>query len=457
MGSGAAFFDLDRTLLAGASGPVITDALRAVGLVPDRHIPGESLVYKVFDTIGETIPAMLATRQAARVAKGWNRADAQRAGRLAAEILVDQVQPFGRVLIEKHRSEGRPVVLATTSPFDLVSPLAEALGLDAVLATRYGEVDGCYDGTIDGEFVWGPGKLAAVRAWASEHRIDLTDSWAYSDSVFDVPLLSAVGHPVAVNPDIRLRAVAALRRWPQQFLDVPPGVPKLGGLEPQRALQHLIRPEFLPWVRWDVKGLGYLPDEGPAILASNHRSYFDPLAIGFAAGRAGRTVRFLGKREVFDAPVVGAVATAMGGIRVDRGTGSDLPLDLAAEAIAGGQVVGILPQGTIPRGEAFFDPVLRGRWGAARLAARTGAPVIPCGLWGTEEVWPRSARVPNILNLTNPPVVRIRFGPPVALKGKSPKADTERIMAAIVDLLPDEAREARDVSDEEVRRASPPR
>lgn len=456
MPTGAAFFDLDRTLLAGASGPIISESLRTLGVLPDRQLPGESLVYKVFDTIGETLPAMLITRQAARVAKGWDRATVQRAGVDAAERLAGLVQPFGRILVERHKEEGRPVVLATTSPYDLVAPLAEALGLDDVIATRYGEEDGAYDGTIAGEFVWGPGKLAAVRAWAAERDISLADSWAYSDSVFDYPLLSSVGYPVAVNPDVRLRAVAALRRWPQQYLDVPAGVPKFAGLEPQRALQHLLRPELLPWVRWDVAGLEHLPADGPVILTANHRSYFDPVAIGLAVGRAGRTIRFLGKREVFDAPVVGQLATAMGGIRVERGSGSDVPLDLAAEALEGGQMVGILPQGTIPRGEAFFEPVLEGRWGAARLAARSGAPVIPCALWGTELVWPRSSRVPNVLNLLNPPVVRVRFGPPVELKHRSPKADTARIMAAIVDLLPPEARERRTPTADELSRAEPP-
>ncbi len=456
MATGAAFFDLDRTLLAGASGPIITEALRTLGVVSDRPIPGENLVYKVFDTVGETLPAMFITRQAARVAKGWDRATVQRAGEHAAERLVDLVQPFGRLLVERHREEGRPVVLATTSPYDLVRPLAERLGLDDVIATRYGEAGGAYDGTIAGEFVWGPGKLAAVRAWAGRRGIDLADSWAYSDSLFDVPLLSAVGHPVAVNPDLRLRAVATLRRWPQQHLDVPAGVPKFAGLEPQRALQHVLRPEILPFVRWDIAGLEHLPHDGPVILTANHRSYFDPLAIGYATGRAGRVVRFLGKREVFDAPVVGQLATALGGIRVDRGSGSDVPLDLAADALAGGQVVAILPQGTIPRGEAFFEPVLEGRWGAARLAARTGVAVVPCGLWGTEEVWPRSARVPNITNVFNPPTVRIRFGPPVELKGKSPKADTARIMDAITALLPAEARERRTPTADELSRALPP-
>jgi len=164
------------------------------------------------------------------------------------------------------------------------------------------------------------------------------------------------------------------------------------------------------------------------------------------AGRAmtlaktGRTVRFLGKKEVFDAPIVGQVAKAFGGIRVERGTGSDEPLVEAAAALDAGELVAIMPQGTIPRGPAFFDPVLKGRWGAARLAAMSRAPVIPIGLWGTEKVWPRSARLPNVLNIADPPLVTIRVGPPVALKYQSPDADTKRIMKALMALLPPESR-----------------
>ena len=104
----------------------------------------------------------------------------------------------------------------------------------------------------------------------------------------------------------------------------------------------------------------------------------------------------------------------------------------------------IMPQGTIPRGRAFFDPVLHGRWGAARLAAMTGAPVIPVGLWGTERVWPRSAKVPNLTNVLRPPRVLVRVGAAVDLGLEDPVADTEAIMAAIVDLLPPDARVERE-------------
>ena len=79
-----------------------------------------------------------------------------------------------------------------------------------------------------------------------------------------------------------------------------------------------------------------------------------------------------------------------------------------------------MPQGTIPRGRAFFDPELKGRWGAAKLAAMSEAPVVPIGIWGTEKVWPRNARTPDVLAIGHPPTVRIRVGPPVelALRGR---------------------------------------
>ena len=116
----------------------------------------------------------------------------------------------------------------------------------------------------------------------------------------------------------------------------------------------------------------------------------------------------------------------------------------------------MMPQGTIPRGKAFYDPQLKGRWGAARLAALAKVPVIPVGLWGTEKVWPRSARVPNMLNLVAPPTVTVTVGSPVKLGHRSPDADTKRIMKALMDLLPAESREQHEPTAEEIALALPP-
>ncbi|MEZ5228492.1 MAG: lysophospholipid acyltransferase family protein [Acidimicrobiales bacterium] len=203
-----------------------------------------------------------------------------------------------------------------------------------------------------------------------------------------------------------------------------------------------MRPEFSTLADVRITGIEHIPAEGPAIVVFNHRSYFDPTVMGYVSAKAGRPVRSLGKKEVFDVPIVGKIMRGMGGVRVDRGTGSDEPLQAAAAALAGGELLMMAPEGTIPRGPAFFEPELKGRWGAARLAAMTQAPVIPVGLWGTEKVWPRSSRLPNLTPRTRP-VVTATVGAAVPLKYKSADADTKRIMKALVDLLPDEARERR--------------
>ncbi|MCP3912681.1 MAG: HAD-IB family hydrolase [Actinomycetia bacterium] len=457
----AAFFDLDRTLLIGASGPVISEAMRAEGVIGPNSVPGEKLLFGLFDAIGETLPTMLITRQGARAAKGWSVEAVRKVGDAVAEPLAERVLPYARQAIDQHQAEGRPVVLATTTPYDLVKPLADELGLDGVVATRYGidainRDDLTYDGSVDGEFVWGRGKLKAVRAWGRAHQIDLSESWAYSDSVFDSPLLGAVGNPVAVNPDPRLLIVATAQRWPIVHFDVPPGVPKLLGIEPQRVLHVLARPELFPFARFDIEGVENIPKDGGAIMVGNHRSYFDVSALGMVLAQAGRPARFLGKKEVFDAPLVGQVARALGGIRVDRGTGSDRPLDDAADALAAGELVALMPQGTIPRGRAFFDPELKGRWGAVRLARTAGVPLVPVGLWGTEKVWPRSARVPNVLNVTDPPPIRIRVGAPFHAADGDIDQATAEMMERINALLPPEAHVRREPTPEELAATLPP-
>jgi putative phosphoserine phosphatase / 1-acylglycerol-3-phosphate O-acyltransferase len=453
----AAFFDLDRTLLAGGSAPVFAKAMERLG-VSTPSIPGQDLILKLYDLVGETKIAMQVARQAASKAAGLRRSDVASAAEGAVEELVSRVQPFVAGLLADHRANGDLLVLATTSPFDLVSPFARALGFDAVVATRYQESEGTYTGEVDGQFVWGEGKLAAVEEWAEENNVSLRESAAYSDSYFDSPLLAAVGRPMAINPDLRLLATAVVRQWPVRWLDAPSGVPRLFGVEPLDVLRRTIRPEFFPYARFSFSGVSNIPRRGPVIIAPNHRSYFDPLVIALALAKAGRNGRFLAKKEVMETPVMGQLAKAFGTIRVDRGTGSDRPLREAAEALDGGEVVVILPQGTIPRGEAFFDPKLVGRPGVARLAAMTGAPVVPMGLWGTEKVWPRSSKVPNITNVTSPPKVSVRIGEPVKglkLSGKSVDKDLDKIMKAIADLLPEESKKKHKVSEADLKKTRP--
>jgi putative phosphoserine phosphatase / 1-acylglycerol-3-phosphate O-acyltransferase len=453
----AAFFDLDRTLLAGGSGPVFAATFERLG-VSTPHIPGQDLLFKFFDLFGESYIVMQFARAAASRAKGLDRAMVQASAEIAADELLAKVQPYAHEVLARHRAAGDLLVLATTSPFDLVSPFARRLGFDAVVATRYAEQEGIYTGEIDGRFVWGPGKLAAVKLWAKANVVDLATSSAYSDSVFDAPMLGAVGNPVAVNPDARLRVLAAARRWPVRSLNAPVGVPTFNGVEPFDVLRSIIRPELFPFARFEFDGMANIPNSGPAIVVANHRSYFDPLAIALAIAQSGRNGRFMGKKEVFDAPVVGQFARALGAIRVDRGTGSNQPLVEAAAALNAGEVVVILPQGTIPRGEAFFEPTLQGRLGVARLAALCpDVPIIPLGLWGTEAVWPRKSKVPMVWNVAKPPKVVLRAGPPIRLERTmtSTSRDLDAVMKALMDLLPEESRVRRVVSSAELASTVP--
>lgn len=94
--AGAAFFDLDRTLLRGGSGPLISKALQEVGLLPERHVPGQGLLFRAFELFGESRIAMTAPRNAARFTNGWSRAAAQKAGELAADLLAPLGRPFAR-------------------------------------------------------------------------------------------------------------------------------------------------------------------------------------------------------------------------------------------------------------------------------------------------------------------------------------------------------------------------
>lgn len=218
----AAIFDLDRTLLPGSSTPVFTAHLAKLGLGPSVKIPLQNQFFRLFESHGETMPAMQLAKLAARANKGWPVTLVEEAATHAAEELVTLLQPHAPALLEQHRSAGHTLVLATTSPSAFVDPLARLLGFDATVSTEWASTDGRYNGALDGPFLWGKHKMQAVVAWAEATNADLSISHAYSDSFYDRPLLEAVGHPHAVNPDPKLQQVAADRAWPIHHLDSSP-------------------------------------------------------------------------------------------------------------------------------------------------------------------------------------------------------------------------------------------
>jgi len=139
--SGAVFVDLDRTLIRSASGPLFQQAMAAEGVLSaGHHVPGDNLMYGFYNRFGETVPFIALARAAAAVMRNRSAEATRRSGKRAVEALMDLVQPWSIEALAAHKAEGMPLVLATTSPIDLVTPLADALGFDAVIAPG-GEAD----------------------------------------------------------------------------------------------------------------------------------------------------------------------------------------------------------------------------------------------------------------------------------------------------------------------------
>ena len=124
------------------------------------------------------------------------------------------MRPEAQRLVDLHRHAGRATFIVSASPVELVQPLAQALGMTAGIGTRSEIVDGVYTGELAGPFCYGDGKVEAIAELARWEGLDLGQCYAYSDSASDLPMLRAVGHPVAVNPDGRLERIAHDQGWP---------------------------------------------------------------------------------------------------------------------------------------------------------------------------------------------------------------------------------------------------
>jgi HAD superfamily hydrolase (TIGR01490 family) len=136
---------------------------------------------------------------------------------LNAEIvpkLLAKVRPEAQALLDRHRHAGRATYIVSASPVELVEPLAKALGMTAGIGTVSEIADGVYTGELAGPFCYGPGKVEAIKDLANWENFDLGQCYAYSDSASDLPMLEAVGHPVAVNPDAKLERIARHNGWP---------------------------------------------------------------------------------------------------------------------------------------------------------------------------------------------------------------------------------------------------
>jgi HAD superfamily hydrolase (TIGR01490 family) len=212
----AAFFDLDKTVIAKSSTLTFSKSFYQGGLINRRAALRTAYAQFVFLVGGMDHDQMERTREyLSALVRGWN---VQQVKEIVAETLHDLIDPIiydeAASLIEEHHTAGRDVVIVSTSGAEVVEPIGELLGADRVVATRMvvGE-DGCFTGEVE-YYAYGPTKAEAVQELAESEGYDLERCYAYSDSATDLPMLQAVGHPHAVNPDRTLRKEALARGWP---------------------------------------------------------------------------------------------------------------------------------------------------------------------------------------------------------------------------------------------------
>jgi HAD superfamily hydrolase (TIGR01490 family) len=211
----AAFFDLDKTIIAKSSVMAFGRPFYQGGLINRRAVLKSTYAQFMYLVGGADHDQMERMRAyLSQLCKGW---DVGQVKAIVAETLHELIDPLiyeeAAALIEEHHAAGRDVVIVSSSGSEVVEPIGKLLGADHVIATRMVIEDGRFTGHID-YYAYGPAKAAAIVELAHEEGYDLDDSFAYSDSSTDLPLLESVGHPCAVNPDRALRKEATAREWP---------------------------------------------------------------------------------------------------------------------------------------------------------------------------------------------------------------------------------------------------
>jgi HAD superfamily hydrolase (TIGR01490 family) len=214
-GRTAAFFDLDKTIIAKSSTLAFSRSFYAGGLINRRSVLRSAYAQFVYLAGGADHEQIQRMRDyLSALSTGW---DVQTVKDIVADTMHNIVDPFvydeALGLIEEHHIAGRDVVIVSSSGLEVVEPIGRMLGADRVIATRMVIEDGRYTGEIE-FYAYAEQKAAAIRELADREGYDLANCYAYSDSATDVAMLEAVGHPVAANPDRALRRIAAERDWP---------------------------------------------------------------------------------------------------------------------------------------------------------------------------------------------------------------------------------------------------
>jgi putative phosphoserine phosphatase/1-acylglycerol-3-phosphate O-acyltransferase len=445
-----AFFDLDRTLVAGFTvASLARERLRRreVGAAEVLHLMRLGLEYRLgrseFEPLIET---------AARSARGRPAEDVEEMGeRIFRQSVAGQIYPEMRELVRAHQRRGHTVVLSSSATNVQAEPVARYLGIEHVLCNRF-VVDelGLMTGELERPIVWGSTKATTVQQFAAGHHIDLHLSYFYADGDEDIGLMYLVGNPRPTNPGPQMTRVAARRGWPVLRLrsrdDGGPlaqvrALATVGSLGPlaagalgiglltrnkRTAVNFLTRywPETvlaLNGVKLNVTGTGNLTARRPAVFLFNHRNNFDVFMVA-ALLRDNWTG--VAKVELERNPLVGPLGKWLDAAFIDRADSASAVAALkpVEEAARKGLSILIAPEGTRMDTSAA-DPLTVGPFkkGAFRMAMATGLPIVPIVIRNSDSVAARDSY------RLSPGTVDIAVLPPVDVRGWTHDDLPERI------------------------------
>ena len=446
-----AVFDFDGTLIAGYSALDMVRSRLMKGQIGSREFLGLAKL-AAQGAIGAAGFKDLIAFTAANW-KGRQEQDLLNEGeRLFMSSIVDRLYPEMLRRIEAHRAKGHTLVVASSATPFQVEPAAKHLGIDNVLCTRFEVVGGRLTGKPKGEPLWSEGKANAVKAFAKQHRIDLSRSWAYADGNEEIPLMKAVGNPRPTNPQPRLELAARKSGWPVLRF-ASRGRPKLETVSRTMASLYAAGPiatlaataGFLngdvrtainvmgpAWsdvihafagVKLSVTGEERLWSHRPAVFIFNHRNNFDALIVGKLLRK---DFTGIAKKELERHPLMGPIGRIMQVAFIDRSDPRKAVeamkpvMDLASKGIS----IAIAPEGT----RAKTRDLLPFKKGAFRIAMTTGLPIVPIVIRNASDLGPRDAF------FMRPGTVDVSVLPPISVADWTLE-DLEERISAVRDLF----------------------
>ncbi|MGH0033674.1 MAG: HAD-IB family hydrolase [Myxococcota bacterium] len=439
-----AFFDLDQTLLAGFSATAFFRERLFSGRMAPRDM-AEALLGTLSFALGRTgFSGMMSATTAAY--RGLAESVLEEVGEEVFEKhLATQIYPESRALVNAHREQGHTIAIISSATRYQAEPLARDLGIEHVLCTELVVEDGVFTGEVVRPTCYGEGKAEAGRKLAARFGLDLEQSYFYTDSHEDLPLLEIVGRPRPLNPNRQLAQIAKERQWPVRRFSSR-GRPGIGDFVRTGLTYASLAPSVwagaaagivngsmreavnvmgsvwgdlatsLAGIDLRVEGEEHLWSHRPAVFIFNHQSALDAVLM---IKLLRRDMFGVGKKEIKRNPVFGPLFGAAGVVFIDRGDRARAIEELkpAVAALKEGRSLAIAPEGTrsrTPRPGRF-------KKGAFHIAMQAGVPIVPVVFRNVLDAMPRDAVV------VRPATVEAVVLPPVETTDWTPESLDQHI------------------------------